>query len=154
MHCALRLKSEPWLNLNLLVLPAYLACHSFIHWLSFILPTVCVRGRLGWRAFTQDLSGTFQPSPSACSWPAAFRGLCNIPTTALGRARHKGTPPSIPGSESLACVNMQQEDWSTEETLSWVTWQWSKSVLQLFPSRTLHCAKEKQRMFSLAEEIL
>lgn len=96
MHCALRLKSEPWLNLNLLFLSSYWACRSLIHLLSFIPPTVCVRGRLGWRAFTQDLSGTFEPSPSAYPWPAALRSLCNVSITALCKAQHRGAPPSTP----------------------------------------------------------
>lgn len=81
MHCAIRLKSEPWLNLNLLFLSAYLACHSLIYWLSFILPTVCVRGRLGWRAFTQELSGQQLSGVSATSpsQPCAEPGTGELP---------------------------------------------------------------------------
>ena len=107
MHCAHRLKSESWLNLNSLFWSAaYLVCCFLIHLPSSFL-RVQAREREVWLKVVLSLS---EPSSAARSLPAACRRLRNVPLTALRKTGHCRDFPLKLGSPSPAYINVQRED--------------------------------------------
>ena len=96
MHCAHRLKSEPWLNLNLLFWSAYLVCHFLIHLPSFFLPGR-VRQREVWLKVTYTGAVELvQAQPCSMCPASSFQETPHQPHHSTGQNGALGPSPSSP----------------------------------------------------------